>query len=486
MKDRVDSTNDSFKDLPGFIEKSMVEWGVPGLAVTVVREDEVIYLEGFGYRDTEKRLPVTPGTLFAIGSCTKPFTAASVAMLVDEKKLDWHTPVIEYLPDFRLYDDYATIHTTPCDLLCHRTGLPRYDILAFLSYRGRDEIYKRLRYLQPSTGFREFFQYNSMMYIAAGILVGRVSGGTWEEFVADRIFKPLGMKTSNFSVTDSQKSDDFALPYAETDGKPARIPFLNIDVLGPGGSINSSIEEMSRWLMVHIGNDNSGSKGLISAKSLAQMQMPHMAIHPERDAMCSLLMEQGVSGMGWFISNYRGFPMIFHGGDINGFSALTSFLPGEKTGVVVLTNTVNMLPYVVSRTIYDRLLGLEDFEWNSYFKKRFKKIMGTCGSTAIGEKAKPGTRPSLPLNDYTGAYEHPGFGCIQLETCDDRLEGTLSGLNFQLEHYHFDVFRITDSILKGTKVCFHLSSDGEVKILSLPLEQGVPDFVFEHIPAKKV
>ncbi|MCP5107969.1 MAG: beta-lactamase family protein, partial [bacterium] len=152
MKDKANSTNDPFAGLPGYIEESMVEWGVPGLAVAVVREGEVIYKEGFGYRDVEKKRPVTPGTLFAIGSCTKGFTAAAVALLVDEKKLEWHTPVIEYLPDFRLYDDYATLHTTPCDLLCHRTGLPRYDILVFLSHRHRDDIYKRLRYLQPSTG----------------------------------------------------------------------------------------------------------------------------------------------------------------------------------------------------------------------------------------------------------------------------------------------------------------------------------------------
>ncbi|MGB6864192.1 MAG: serine hydrolase domain-containing protein, partial [Candidatus Aminicenantaceae bacterium] len=172
------------KGFTEFAEKVMAEWGVPGMAVGVIKDGEVIYMKGFGYRDVEKQLPVTSKTLFAIGSSTKAFTAISVGMLVDDGKLDLDTPLIEYLPDFRLYDDYATLHTTPRDLLCHRTGMPGYDPIWILSSRSRDEYYHRLRYLEPNAGFRDVFQYNNFMYMVAGILVGRLGGGSWEKFVS--------------------------------------------------------------------------------------------------------------------------------------------------------------------------------------------------------------------------------------------------------------------------------------------------------------
>jgi CubicO group peptidase (beta-lactamase class C family) len=200
----------------------------------------------FGYRDVEMNLPVTSRTLFAIGFCTKPFTAMAPGMLVDDGMLEWNKPVIEYMPDFRLYDQYATLHVTPCDLLCHRTGMPRYEIFLLLWPLTRQQVFKRLRYLEPNAGFREVFQYNNFMHVVTGILVDRISGCTWEEFVYNRIFKPLGMEDSNFSVTNSQYADDYAQANAEVEGKTAKISFRNIDWAGPAGSFNSSIEKMSR------------------------------------------------------------------------------------------------------------------------------------------------------------------------------------------------------------------------------------------------
>jgi CubicO group peptidase (beta-lactamase class C family) len=191
---------------PKFAEEIRAEWLVPGMAVGVVKDGEVVYTNSYGYRDVERQLPVTTKTLFAIGSSTKAFTAMAIGMLVDDGKLNLDTPVIEYMPDFRLYDDYATLHTTPRDILCHRTGMPGYDALWMLSHGSREEFYRRLRYLEPSAGFRDVFQYNNLMYMVAGVLVGRLSGGSWEEFVAERIFKPLGMEHSNSGQSPLSKS----------------------------------------------------------------------------------------------------------------------------------------------------------------------------------------------------------------------------------------------------------------------------------------
>jgi CubicO group peptidase (beta-lactamase class C family) len=482
MKYKNKPTAELFNGFSQFVKRSMAEWGVPGLAVSVVKGDKIIYQEGFGYRDVEKNLAVTSKTLFAIGSSTKSFTAMAVGMLVDEGKLEWNKPLIEYMPDFRLYDQYTTMHVTPCDLLCHRTGMPRYDIFLVLSPLTRQQVCERLRYLEPNAGFREVFQYNNLMYVAAGILVGRISGGTWEEFVYKRIFKPLGMKDSNFSVTNSQYADDYALPYAEVDGKTAKISFRNIDWAGPAGSINSNLEEMSRWLLMHLEGGNVGNKRLISETTLSRLQEPHMAINPNSDLMCSSLMQPMVSGMGWFISHHRGHHMIMHSGDIDGFSASVNFLLQEKIGIVVLTNKFSMLPHIVTGKIYDRLLGLEDFDWNTHFRELLQNCAGACNPGAGKKDVKPksNTQLSLPIDDYTGTYVHPGFGCIKVATHDGQLVGTLSGINFELEHFHFDVFRIKNSILKGLKVAFSLGSDGGIKSLSVPLEASVSDIVFKH------
>ncbi|NIM58137.1 MAG: serine hydrolase [Candidatus Aminicenantes bacterium] len=470
------------KGFEEFAEKVMAEWRVPGMAVGVIKDGEIVYMRGFGYRDVEKQLPVTPRTLFAIGSSTKAFTAMAVGMLVDDGKLDLDTPVIEYLPDFRLFEDYATLHTTPRDLLCHRTGMPSYDSLWFLSHGSRDEFYRRLRYLEPNHGFRDIFQYNNLMYMVAGILVGRLSGGSWEEFVVERIFKPLGMERSNFSVIDSQKANDYAKPYVTFSGKTEKVPFRNIDTTGPAGSVNSCIEDLMEWVMLHIDNGKVGDRQLISETSLAEMFLPHMTI---RNPGCAKIAQSSMYGQGWYISDYRGHRLMEHGGNIDGFSAVVSFLPKEKAGVVVLTNSLNIMFYVIVRDIYDRLLGLEERDWNSHYKKVFGEIMEMFGvSGGAKEEPRPGTSPSLPLADYAGVYVHPAFGLVEVAVDNEKLTAYFqSGLTSELKHFHFDVFKGTtsDFWLPAISVSFHLSNEGTVDNLSIPLQECVSDIVFKHV-----
>ncbi len=252
-------------ELSGFtesVDELMKSDEVPGLAVCVVKDGEVVYTNGFGYRDLGKELPVTPRTLFPIGSSTKAFTAMTVGILVDDGKVEWDAPVVEYLPDFRLHDEYATLHTTPRDLLCHRTGLPRYDFFAFFPPPDRETSFRRLRYLEPSAGFREFFQYSNLMYVVAGVLVERLSGTSWERFVTDRIFAPLGMRSGNFTVADLRASGDFAQPHADAGGAVTEVPFRDTSWAGPAGSINSGVEEMTRWLQLHVKGGEAGGERL--------------------------------------------------------------------------------------------------------------------------------------------------------------------------------------------------------------------------------
>jgi CubicO group peptidase (beta-lactamase class C family) len=474
------------KGFTEFAEKVMAEWGVPGMAVGVVKEGEIVYMKGFGSRDVEKQLPVTSKTLFAIGSSTKAFTAMAIGMLVDDRKLDLDTPVIEYLPDFRLYDDYATLHVTPRDLLCHRTGMPGYDPIWILSHASRDEFFRRFRYLKPNAGFRDVFQYNNFMYMVAGILVGRLGGGSWEKFVAERIFKPLDMEHSNLSVNDTKKANDFSQPYMTFSEEPVKVPFRNIDAFGPGGAINSNIEDMMKWVQLHLNNGNVGDKQLVSEASLAQMHLPHMVIRNPLDAK---LAQASMYGQGWFISDYRGHSLVEHGGNIDGFSALVSLLPEEKTGVVVLFNSLNLMGYVIVRDIYDRLLGLEARDWSSHYKNLFAEIMAAMfGTAGAEEKPKPDTSPSLPLANYAGIYAHPAFDRVEVKVDNDKLTVKFqSGLTSELEHFHFDVFKGTtsDFYLPVINIRFHLNINGDVENFSMPLGSGVPDIVFKRDKEKQ-
>lgn len=473
------------KGFTEFAEVVRAEWGVPGMAVGVVKDGEVIYKQGFGCRDVEKQLLVTPRTLFAIGSSTKAFTAMAVGMLADDAKLDLDTPLIEYMPDFRLYDDYTTLHTTPRDILCHRTGIPSYDSLWILSSGSRDEFYRRLRYLRPNAGFREVFQYNNLMYMVAGVLVGRLDGGSWETFIAERIFKPLGMECSNFSIIDSQKTNDFAQPYMTFSGEPVKVPFRNIDATGPGGSINSNVEDMTQWILLHLNKGKSGDVQLVSEASLAQTHLPNIVIKcPLYEKMAQFSMY----GQGWGISNYRGYSLIEHGGNIDGFSALVSFMPEEKIGIVVLSNSLNIMGYVIVRDIYDRLLGLEGRDLNSHYKNVFAEIMEMFATSAGGkEKPKPNTNPSLPLSDYSGNYEHSAFGLVEITVNKKKLTAKFqSGLTSKLEHFHFDIFKGTtsDFYLPAITIRFYLSNSGVLEGFSMPLESNVADIVFKRSGAE--
>ncbi|HZM85412.1 MAG TPA: serine hydrolase domain-containing protein, partial [Blastocatellia bacterium] len=340
--------------LDGFVEQVMKDWHVPGLAVAIVKDGKVVYAKGFGYRDVKKGLKVSPDTLFAIGSCSKAFTATSLAILSGEGKLDWDKSVRDYLPDFRLQDAYATAQLRPRDLVTHQSGLPRHDLVWYGSTLSRKEIYDRLRYLEPSRPLHARYQYNNLMFMTAGVLIERISGSTWEEFVRRRLLDPLGMKTSNFSVNDSQKTSDFSLPYQEENGQVKEIPFRNIDAIGPAGSINSSVNEMTRWLFLQLGKGKFDGRQIIPEKNLAETHTPQIVAGGDLKYDESFYSSYA---MGWAVTSYRGHPALAHSGGIDGFTSAVRFLPKDQLGVVVLTNSSSPASGLIASNAVDRMLG---------------------------------------------------------------------------------------------------------------------------------
>ncbi|MGD8868628.1 MAG: serine hydrolase [Gemmatimonadales bacterium] len=474
-------------DLDAYIVQVMEEWKVPGLAIAVVRDGEVILSKGFGHRDVDEQRPVTDRTLFAIGSISKSFTVTLLGMLEDEGKLDWDEPVRRYLPDFQLYDDVATKYMTPRDLVTHRSGLPRHDLLWYGSALTRRELYERLRYLEPNREFRAVWQYQNLMFMTAGYLAEQIEGSSWEALVRERILEPLGMSRSNFSVVEMQRADDFAYPYHENDGDVRQIDFRDIDEIGPAGSINSSVREMIDYVQFHIDKGKVGDAQLLSQSNAEQMQMPQMAMQGEIPYD-----ELGHTsyGMGFFVTTYRGRKLVHHGGGIDGFISLLSFMPRERVGMIVLTNMTgnNPVPTLVTRGVYDRVLGLDPIDWIGRAKEQEAKAEESETTASGGDERVEGTSRSHELADYAGSYAHPAYGMIEITAEDDGLVATFHGESSRLERVHYDVFELPENPLipfSGLRVLFRYDKRGDINELLVPLEPAVDDIVFERVAEER-
>ena len=473
------------------IEKALVDFGVPGLAIAVVADDQVVLSKGYGLRDVEGKEPVTADTLFAIGSTTKAFTAFVLGTLVDEGKLDWDAPLIEYLPGFRLHDTHATSRLKVRDLVIHSSGLPRHDLLWYNSSLSRQELFGRLRYLEPTRDLGEEFQYQNLMFMTAGYLAERITDTSWENLVRERIFAPLGMERTNFSVETSQADPDHALPYNLQDRAPELIPFRDISTVGPAGSINSSVGEMTQWIRLQLGGGEIDGKRLIEESTLQQMHTPHMAIaaYPTNQRVLTL-----GYGTGWAIESHRGHFMVQHGGGIDGFISWVALLPHDEFGVVVYTNAAgfNPVPTAVARTVIDRILGLED---GGYLKEaldqvvRAEKAQGEAKDNAEVLR-KPNTSPSRELKQYAGKYEHPGYGLVEVTLENDHLRLVYNDIPVTLEHWHFDTFNGADEdgdpTFEGTKFLFRLDTGGEVAELVAPFETQTEPIVFDKLADERL
>ena len=472
-----------------FVNKALVDWKVPGVAMAVVRGDEVLLLKGYGVRDAKMKLPVTPRTLFAIGSATKAFTTFVLATLADEGKLDWNAPVSRYLPGFALMDPVASERMNAVDLVTHRSGLPRHDALWYNSTLSRKEMAERLRWLEPSKDFRTDFQYNNLMFLTAGYLAERITGLSWEEAVRTRIFAPLGMKGANFSVAESQKAPDFALPYEERDDKVIRMEFREITNVGPAGSINASAEDLVPWLEVHVNDGRLGGKAVLAPATTAFLHMPRMETGVKQTEPEIV---PGGYALGWFTDIYRGVQRVHHGGHIDGFTALVMLVPSAKVGIAILANKDHTpLVETLARHAIDRLLSFPAKDWNTegLVKRTKARDLEKEGEARKGTFRKSGTAPAHPLAEYVGEYEHPAYGILRISAKGSSLEMTYNRIPTPMEHWHYEVWNglkkegeKADNTFENFRIQFLTDFDGEVSAVAAPMEPQVKDIVFLRRP----
>jgi CubicO group peptidase (beta-lactamase class C family) len=452
--------------LDALVQAAMTAWQVPGASVGVVRDDQVIYLKGFGVREAGREGAVTPDTLFAVGSTTKAFTTTAMGMLVDDGKMAWDDPVRKHLQFFRLSDPLASEQVTIRDLVCHRTGLSRHDQLWYGSPWGREEIIRKLAHIRPTTSFRSRWEYQNIMYLAAGEAVGRASGGTWEEFVRQRILAPLGMSGANFSTTEAETAPDHASPHREKEKRIEVIPWRNLDNVAPAGSINAGARDMCKWVRVQLGDGVFEGQRLVSAESLAETKTPQVvlrmdeptrAMNPDTHLM--------TYGLGWILQDYRGQLVISHGGGIDGFRAQVALVPDAKLGLVVLSNQGNtQMPEALSNALTDHLLSLPEKDWNAIILQQVEKSRAEGKERRKEQEAKrhPDTKPSRELAAYSGAFEEAAYGTAHVSLENERLVLQWSGYTRPLEHWHYDTFQIPDEPLEHEQVRFALGGDGEV------------------------
>ncbi|MDD2963130.1 MAG: serine hydrolase [Bacteroidales bacterium] len=477
------------------LEKMRRDWNAPGLAVALVRNDSVVYAQGFGVTNIDQPQPVDANTLFAVASNTKSFTAAAIAMMVDSGRMEWDAPVKRYLPWFESYDPWVTANTTLRDLLSHRTGHVTFsgDLIWSNTLYSRREVVERARLLTPHHGFRAGYGYSNINFIAAGLALEAVTNQPWEDVITSRILKPAGMTRTLTSITQIPTTTNVAMPHTAPDGKMMVIEWQNWDNMAPAGALISSVNDMAQWIRVQLrrgelpGSSADAPKKLWSEKVQNEMWQPNVMNPISTGAQKNnpTTHFRGY-GLGWSLYDYQGEKLVNHGGGYDGMLSTTTFIPGKNCGFVVLTNCNEPLYYVVSQTLQDLICNTpEPRDWNSFLLERVKKNkeQEQKDKAEALKNRRHDTQPTLPLADYSGTYNDPIYGAVEVTmTKKGALRLNMKptpGFTSQMNHWEYNTFTIRmegyPSLPEG-KAWFTVGPDG--KATALHIDVPNPDFDF--------
>jgi len=483
----VTQSPDVTQRLEGFddyMAKTLKDWNAPGVGVGIVVNDKLVFAKGYGFRDYEKKLPFTPATMMPIASNTKLFTAVAAGMLVEQGKLTWDKPVRESVPAIRFYNDQLNNTVTLRDMLSHRTGITRHDLIWYKSDFSRKELFEKLAYLEPQEPLRETFLYNNLMFSAAGYLIELQSGKTWEQFVKENIFDPLQMNSTSYSIADMLKRPEFGVGFTERRDsfELYRIPYYE-DIAGvaPCGAIVSNIEELSHWLIALMNQGKYDGKQVLPQEVLKATLQPAIALpNTSLETRGWSEMLNAAYGMGRETASYRGHLLTFHGGDLPAFHTQVSFMPQDHIGVIVFVigNHSQPLYNIVSYNVYERLLGMSQTPWSDrQLEIRLKnKKAETEARTKANEGRVPNTEPSHALADYAGAYENPAYGVMNIGLKDKQLQFDFHKMRFTMTRFHYDRFDTPDDEQDGKwSVNFRTNPQGDIDeaVMSLDEKEAV-------------
>jgi CubicO group peptidase (beta-lactamase class C family) len=478
------------KSLDFYIAKAIKDWNVPGLAIAVVKDDSVVFAKGYGVKTIGKNDPVDTRTLFAIASLSKAFTSASLGMLVEEGKMKWDDKVTDHVPYFQLFDPYATREMTIRDLLCHRSGLVTFggDLIWYGTNYSRKEIIERIRYLKPKYSFRSSYGYQNIMFITAGEALYKVSGKTWDDFVKDRIFKPLGMNETNTSV--NTPADNVATPHTQHKGELITVPYRVVDNCGAAAAINSNVTDLSKWIKMWLSKDSS--KTLLKWSTKHEIWTPHTIIPISENGMRNIPSRHfSAAALGWFTFDYQGKKILEHGGGMDGMISKICLVPEENLGFVILTNSISSLSSALEYKVLDLYLGAKERDWSSEVLKRVKdfEIREKEEEKKKEEARVKNTKPSLPLEAYVGTFGGSMYGNVKVELENGNLiVRFLPTASFvgDIRHWHYDTFEIElrDPNLPKGLVNFILDTDGKVTEMKVDIPN--PDFDFTELELRRL
>ncbi|MDB4892171.1 MAG: beta-lactamase [Gemmatimonadetes bacterium] len=451
-----------------YVEQSVRDWNGVGLGIAVVKGDSLVFAKGYGVLELGKPTRVDVHTRFAIGSTTKAMTSAALAMLADEGKLRWDDKVIDYIPELRLYDAYATRELTIRDLLTHRSGLPSVDLLWAIDENTIpfSEIMRRLRYVRPSSSFRSTWAYQNVMYSIGGTVVERVSGMPWDVFIRSRIFVPLGMNESEALVSQIEGKPNVAVPHADIRDTVRVVPIKSTDAVAPAGSVWSSVSDMSKWMRFVLDSGRVGTKRLISPANFRELVAPQMrAPMPQYPALELSSPHFFSYALGWFVQDYHGETVWMHTGSIDGMSAIIGLLPEQRVGVFVLGNLDHIeLRHALMYKAFDLYGDGPSRDWSGQLRDLLAAKHGARPATPPASHVVT-AKASVALEKYAGTYVDSTYGSIVVTAANGALSAKYDKLDLGvLTHWDYDVFRSRPRtpLDEPTPLSFQLDGSGGV------------------------
>jgi len=484
-------------DLDAYVASSMKAFDVPGMAVAIVKDGKILIAKGYGVRKLGDPTPVDEFTTFGIGSNTKAFTTAALATLVDEGKLSWDDPVYQRLPGFVMYDPYVSHEMTIRDLLTHRSGMgPGEGDLLFWPHSTftREEIIYKLRFMKPASSFRSHYAYDNLLYMTAGQIIPAVTGTSWDDYIRQRIFTPLGMTHSNVSNAAIKPGDNVAFPHSRMDGKVQVIHFEVLDNAGPAGAINSGAADMAKWVQLQLnrGKFTDRDGHLFTEQRSKEMWSPQtiLPIADPPPGLAGLKTNFADYALGWGLRDYHGRKLVGHTGGVAGFVSRVMLVPEENLGVVVLTNAEEGGAFdSILYHVLDHYFHLPPTDWISAFKALKDSEEKDAGETMKKAEAARAadSKPSLPLEKYAGVYNDAWYGPITL--CMDNANGALvitfdhtPSMIGDLQPWQHNTFKAhwRDHLIEDAFVTFALNPDGTIDSARMAAVSPLADFSFDY------
>lgn len=483
-----------YKELDRYIEKTVADWDIPGVSVGIVKDGEIVFEKGYGVMEVGKRKSPDEHTLYAIASNTKAFTAAIIAQLVEEGKLNWTDKVQQYLPYFEVYDPMISRMVTVEDLLSHNVGLGTFsgDAIWYKSELTTEQIVRRIKYVPQAYEFRAGYGYSNLMFITAGDLIEKVTGKSFKENVTQRFLKPLEMQRTVVSVHDYGSNKNVATPHGRTDGKNYSIPHVSWDNVQSTGGLVSSVHDMSKWMIFNMNHGVTDTDTLFSQNSRNNMWNLHNSMGVNQVKRNSTGSQYSGYGLGWFIGDYHGHFRVRHGGGYDGMISTVQMLPDENLGVVVLTNGVKAPTNAIAYAVFDRFLNRELKDWSSEMLKGYDnwKSNDTRIADKKGTRVK-GTTPSLKVSEVVGTYHTPAYGNFYVKEVNGELQLQWEHsplLNSTLKHFNYDAYEMK---WDHPQVWFSFGTvmfekNAYNKVVGISFDVPNDDFFMEELNAKKV